>query len=266
MHDLVGGTLLLQIIANHSKDCAIAKNSQASFDDSTPSCVDHQYRVSSFSSKVNRFEIRPFVITGAFEPTILGCTTLTTHHIYDLRQESYPKIGKNISLNNDKAIFSQLSDRLRIEGLLEIYLHEANIYVRHALLGGKKNHSLDTHTSILGKTLNLSKESLWFKLCGLKGTCRSKMMWKGFYNPRSSISEGLIYSSMLRLTTFTFPPRIFGQMDFEQLIESRLVREQLRQFMETFSLRPTSQPPPTHDQDASKSNANELDDDHDVNV
>ncbi|KAL2337294.1 hypothetical protein Fmac_011740 [Flemingia macrophylla] len=54
-----------------------------------------------------------------------------------------------------------------------------------------------------------------------------------------------------------------------ELIESRLVREQLRQFMETFSLGPTSpplhppQPPPTHDQDASQSNDNELDDDHD---
>ncbi|KAL2346969.1 hypothetical protein Fmac_000969 [Flemingia macrophylla] len=52
--------------------------------------------------------------------------------------------------------------------------------------------------------------------------------------------------------------------------ESRLVREQAEQFMETFSLGLASQPlhppqpPPTHDQDAPQSKDNESDDDHDI--
>ncbi|XP_020227319.1 uncharacterized protein LOC109808653 isoform X2 [Cajanus cajan] len=49
--------------------------------------------------------------------------------------------------------------------------------------------------------------------------------------------------------------------------ESRLVREQLKQFMEMFSQssRPP-QPPPTHDVDTVQSDDNELDDDHDIDV
>ena len=52
--------------------------------------------------------------------------------------------------------------------------------------------------------------------------------------------------------------------------ESRLVREQLRQFMETFSLEVASRPPQpaaTHDSDTHQPvDDNELDDDHDVDV
>ncbi|KAL2326330.1 hypothetical protein Fmac_025388 [Flemingia macrophylla] len=54
--------------------------------------------------------------------------------------------------------------------------------------------------------------------------------------------------------------------------ESRMVREQLRQFMETFSLGLASQssrplqPPPTDDPDTQQSDDNELDDDSNIDV
>ncbi|KAL2326932.1 hypothetical protein Fmac_020359 [Flemingia macrophylla] len=54
--------------------------------------------------------------------------------------------------------------------------------------------------------------------------------------------------------------------------ESQMVREQLRQFMETFSLGLASQssrppqPPPTHDPDTQQSDDNELDDDSNIDV
>ncbi|KAL2340464.1 hypothetical protein Fmac_008404 [Flemingia macrophylla] len=70
----------------------------------------------------------------------------------------------------------------------------------------------------------------------------------------------------------TFMARTHSELIRASQEESRMVHEQLRQFIETFSLRLASQsscppqPPPTHDPDTQQSDDNELYDDSNIDA